>query len=92
MEVSEKDEVQVSLPPAIQQLTEEFAVLFEVPTDLPPPRACDHSIPLIEGAQPVQIRSYRFAPALKDKIEKKDMLQNGLIQNSKAHFLLLFFW
>lgn len=88
MEVSEKDEVQVSLPPAIQQLIEEFAVLFEVPTDLPPPRACDHSIPLIEGAQPVQVRSYRFAPAVKDEIEKqiKDILQNGLIQKSNNPF------
>nr|XP_034569779.1 uncharacterized protein LOC117834275 [Setaria viridis] len=88
VDVCTQDEVQVSWPPAIQQLIEEFAVLFEVPTDLPPPRACDHAIPLVEGAHPVQVRPYRFAPALKDEIEKqiKEMLQNGLIQKSNSPF------
>jgi hypothetical protein len=62
--------------------------LFEVPKDLPPPRSCDHAIPLIEGAAPVQVRPYRFAPALKDEIERqiKEMLHSGLIQRSTSPF------
>jgi hypothetical protein len=62
--------------------------LFEVPKDLPPSRACDHSIPLIEGDAPFQVRPYRYAPVLKDETEKqiKEMLQNGLIQKSVSPF------
>lgn len=77
-----------TLPPEIQSLLEEFAAVFVVPTELPPPRACDHSIPLVEGAVPVNVRPYRFAPAVKDEIEKKikEMLASGLIQRSVSPF------
>jgi hypothetical protein len=82
------DTVLASLPGEIQDLIQEFATLFEVPSDLPPPRACDHSIPLIEGAPPIQVRPYRYAPALKDEIEVhiKEMLRNGLIQKRTSPF------
>jgi hypothetical protein len=36
---------------------------------MPPRRNCDHTIPLIQGAQPVNIRSYRHKPELKNEIE-----------------------
>lgn len=36
-----------SLPKAIDDLLEEFVDLFAEPKGLPPPRFCDHSIPLI---------------------------------------------
>lgn len=77
-----------SIPIEIQQLIEEFSSLFEVPTELPPPRACDHSLPLVDGAAPVTVRPYRYAPALKDEIEAqiKEMLRNGLIQKSNSPF------
>ncbi|CAN6328732.1 unnamed protein product [Urochloa humidicola] len=82
------DKVEVSIPPEVQDLIQEFAQLFEVPHELPPPRACDHAIPLMEGAAPIQNRPYRYAPALKDEIEKqiKEMLQNGIIQRSSSPF------
>jgi hypothetical protein len=80
--------VDSQIPEEIQLLIEEFSSLFAVPTDLPPTRACDHSIPLIEGAAPFSSRPYRFAPALKDEIEKQisDMLKNGIIQPSSSPF------
>lgn len=64
------------LPPELIHLLQEFDHLFQPPTALPPSRACDHSIPLIEGASPVFIRPYRYAPILKTEIEKQvqDML------------------
>jgi len=73
--VSESD-VTVSWPHEIQQLINEFSVLFEIPTELPPVRDCDHAIPLVPGAAPVQVRPYRYAPALKTEIENqiKEML------------------
>jgi hypothetical protein len=50
--------------------------VFASAVEFPPPRSCSHSIPLIPSARPVNIRPYRFAPALKDEIEKQvqDML------------------
>jgi hypothetical protein len=63
--------VVASVPPEIQSLLEEFSVMFAVPTELPPPRACDHSIPLVDGAAPVSVRPYRFAPTIKDEIERQ---------------------
>jgi len=53
-----------------------------MPTELPPSRSCNHSIPLIPGAQPVFIRPYRYPPKLKDEIEAqvKEMLAQGLIR------------
>jgi hypothetical protein len=43
---------------------------------------------LLPGATPVAARCYRYAPALKDKIEKhvNDMLQAGIIQPSSSPF------
>ena len=62
-------------------MLQEFDAIFQEPTELPPPRSCDHSIPLIEGANPVFIRPYRYAPILKTEIERQvtDMLQHGII-------------
>lgn len=58
-------------PAPIQALLKEFSHLFEEPSELPPHRACDHFIPLVPGASPVAIRQYRYAPKLKDEIERQ---------------------
>lgn len=59
----------LEIHPKIQPVLDEFSALFSIPVDLPPPRACDHTIPLIAGASPVVMRPYRYAPTLKDEIE-----------------------
>lgn len=58
------------------------------PLELPLERHCDHAIPLVEGVRPVNIRSYRYPPALKDEIETlvDAILQQGLIQPSTSPF------
>jgi hypothetical protein len=53
----------------IQLLLQSFQSLFEEPTTLPPSRSCNHSIPLIPSAQPINIRPYQFSPSMKDEIE-----------------------
>lgn len=75
-------------PPDIAVILEEFQSLFQAPTQLPPTRICDHTIPLVDGAHPVSIRSYRYPPALKDEIERQvtTMLQQGIIQPSNSPF------
>jgi len=69
------------MPPEIKQLIVDFAVVFSTPTELPPSRDCDHTIPFVAGARPVNVRPYRYPPALKDEIEKQvtEMLKQGII-------------
>lgn len=49
---------------------------------------CDHSIPLLPGSKPVNLKPYRFNPALKDEIESQisKMLESGVIQPSHSAF------
>jgi hypothetical protein len=71
------------LPP-VERLLEQYPDIFTDPSSMPSPRPFDHSIPLLPGATPVNIRSYRYSPAQKDKIEKQliKMLQNRIIKHS----------
>lgn len=82
------DSVQVALPPEIDALLTEFQSVFDEPQGLPPSRVFDHSIPLLPGAKPVNLRPYRYNPAQKDEIEKQvhEMLQQGVIQPSASPF------
>jgi hypothetical protein len=77
------------LPSEVQRLIDQFQDLFDSPTGLPPSRACDHEIPLIPGARPVNIRQYRYPPALKNEIEQQvsDMLKQGIIRLSASLLL-----
>lgn len=59
------------VPPEVQSVLDEFAPLFAKPTELPPWCNCDHTIPLVLGAQPISVRPYRYAPHLKSEIEKQ---------------------
>jgi hypothetical protein len=72
----------------IQQLLTKFKSLFDTPSTLPPSRFCDHAIPLIDGARPVNVRPFRFSPAMKDEIEAQvaEMLHIGLIHPSSSAF------
>lgn len=49
-----------SLPEELQSLIQQFQHLFEPPVGLPPPRACNHVIPLLPGSKPVAVRPYRY--------------------------------
>jgi len=82
------DSQKPTVEPAVQSILDEFADVFAQPSDLPPRRTCDHKIPLIPGAQLVSVRPYRYAPALKDEIERQvsEMLQSSLIQPSTSAF------
>lgn len=75
-------------PACIQQVLDEFPDVFAEPTGLPPRRTCDHQIPLILGAQPVNIRPYRHKPEHKSEIEAQveELLRSGVIQRSTSPF------
>jgi hypothetical protein len=76
------------LDPRIAQVIKQFQSVFESPKGLPPSRSCDHTIPLLPGAQPVFIRPYRYAPVVKDEIERQvsEMLDSGIIRHSTSPF------
>lgn len=69
-------------------MLQEFDSVFAEPEGLPPDRPYDHSIPLIPGAQPVNVRPYHYTPTQKDEIELqvKEMLSKGIIQPSSSPF------
>jgi hypothetical protein len=81
-------QVEEVTPPEIQTVLDQFTTVFATPTGLPPKRTCDHRIPLMLGAQPVNMRAYRHKPELKTEIERQvaELLESGIIQHSTSHF------
>jgi len=81
-------QVEEVIPKEIQAVLDEFPDVFDTPTTLPPRRDCDHKIPLIPGAQSVNMRPYRHKPELKTEIERQvaELLESGIIQCSTSHF------
>ncbi|XP_066166261.1 uncharacterized protein [Oryza sativa Japonica Group] len=77
-----------NVPSSIQSILDEFADIFTEPEGLPPSRSYDHTIPLIAGAQLVNIRPYRYTPDQKNEIEKQvqEMLKKGIIRPSSSPF------
>jgi hypothetical protein len=78
----------IQIPPEVQDLLGQFKEIFAEPHSLPPRRAVDHRIPLILGAQPVNVRPYRYSPQQKNEIQRQvhDMLQSSVIQLSANPF------
>ena len=81
--VSQEDEAK------LQKLTEEFGMIFEEPTQLPP--FCEHhnhKIALMEGANPVNQRPYRYAVYQKNEINKmvQKLLKAGTVQSSSSQY------
>ncbi|XP_044477547.1 uncharacterized protein LOC123204809 [Mangifera indica] len=74
--------------PKVSELLEEFKSLFFEPHGLPPRRSKDHAIRLVSGAQPPNVRSYRYPYYQKDEIEKivHEMLATGIIRPSVSPF------
>lgn len=87
-------QVPESLHPDISKVLQDYAMVFQTPTGLPPSRAQDHAIPLQEGAQPIKTRPYRYPHSQKAQIEKvvQEMLEKVLFNLAIALFLPQFCW
>nr|KYP35812.1 Retrovirus-related Pol polyprotein from transposon 17.6 [Cajanus cajan] len=71
------------------QLLKEFDDIFEEPTQLPPFRpGHDHKIPLVQGANPVNKRPYKYAKNHKDVIDElvQEYLKSGVIQDNSSPY------
>ncbi|XP_074287822.1 uncharacterized protein LOC141612975 [Silene latifolia] len=69
----------------VQQLINQFPDVFEEPKGLPPLReGHNHHINLATGAEPVNIRPYRYPMLQKDAIEAmtQELMENGVIRHS----------
>lgn len=78
----------VTTPGGWEGIIEQFASVFEEPTELPPSRGKEHGITLEEGARPVSVRPFRYPQIQKAEIEKQiaSMLAAGIIQESGSPF------
>lgn len=85
---SEGSSHQTTVHPAVSELLQEFESVFAPPVGYPPAQPSDHAIPLIPGASPMQVRPYRYPPAVTNEIERHvtDMLKSGIIQPSNSPF------
>ena len=65
-----------------------FPKVFAPLTELPTPRAVDHSIPLVLDAQPVNLRPYMYSHVQKNEIEKlvHELLDLEFIRPSHSPF------
>jgi transposase InsO family protein len=88
MLLHEPQDNSIQLPEEVRQILKEYESVFAEPVGLPPRRLCDHFIPLIPGAQPINKKPYRYTPQMKDEIEKqiKEMLTSGVIRISTSAF------
>ncbi|MCH80323.1 hypothetical protein A2U01_0001090 [Trifolium medium] len=76
------------MPPDLAQLLLSYSHLFQTPNCLPPQRAQDHSIPLMDESKVVKVRPYRYPHSQKAQIELMvtEMLQQSIIQPSTSPF------
>jgi hypothetical protein len=55
----------------LQHLIQQYQHLFDPPVGLPPPRACNHLIPLLPNSKPIAMRPYMYPSKLKDELENR---------------------
>jgi hypothetical protein len=77
-----------TIPVEIQTVLSEFADVFQEPDSLPPPRAVDHTIPLIEDQKPINQRAYRLPYHKKNAMEEliKQLLLANMIRPSVSPY------
>lgn len=86
--VSETTAPKHTVPQPVQHLLDKYSDVFEEPKQLPPSRSLDHTIPLIPGAEPPQLRPYRLPHYQKTEMENqvKELLENNIIRPSQSPF------
>jgi hypothetical protein len=57
-----EEETKKTVPKIVAMVIDTYEEIFERPTGLPHHRKYDHTIPLMPGASPVNLRPYRYSP------------------------------
>lgn len=86
--IEEAQQESPSIPDSVKPLLLEFDHLFQNPSGLPPPRAQDHLIPLMEHNKPINLNPYKCSYIQKTEIEKlvREMLDSGIIRHSTSPY------
>lgn len=75
-------------PEHLEDVLQEYQDVFppDIPKRLPPKRSIDHSIQLVDGAQPAYRKPYRLSPVEKQELQRQisSLLSLGLIRPSKS--------
>lgn len=74
-------ELPTDTEPEVAVLLHTYRDIFQAPSYLPPVKAQNHTIPLLEGSNPVKVKPYRYPHSQKTQIENmvQEMLQQGII-------------
>ncbi|XP_074328452.1 uncharacterized protein LOC141666362 [Apium graveolens] len=82
------EETPKEVPQYLEATLRQHTKVFQMPLGLPPCRGHEHCITLKDGTNPISVRPYRYPQSQKDEIEGliRDMLQAGIIQESKSPF------
>ena len=88
LQLMENTTKSVTIAPEMQPILDQYSEVFNEPKGLPPRRSHDHQIQLHAAAKTTSSRPYRYPYYQKEEIEKlvKEMLQNGIIQNSQSPY------
>lgn len=72
----------------VNRLVDRFAVVFNMPKQLPPKRNKEHAINLQAGSTPINMRPYRYSFVQKNEIELlvQEMLDNQIIRPSVSPY------
>lgn len=86
-EVSE-DKADSIVKPELKSLLAAYVSVYGELTELPPPRNCDHGIPLFLDGKPVNLQPYKQYCHQRNEIKKqvKDMLQSGIVRPSMSSY------
>jgi hypothetical protein len=81
-------EILPTLPPEISKVLEDYADVFQEPTELPPNREVDHSVVLLDPTKVVNQRPYRLPFHQKNALEEliKHMLSSQMIRPSLSPY------
>ncbi|WVZ49773.1 hypothetical protein U9M48_001102, partial [Paspalum notatum var. saurae] len=73
---------------AIQTLLNQYKDIFQEPTQLPPPRSIDHTIPLVDATKTIYQRPYRLPYLKKNAMEDliSQLLQSQMIRPSVSPY------
>lgn len=87
-EVSTSNVEQPEIPERLKPVLSEFQDIFSEPTTLPPPKNCDHAIPIVPGAKPVNQRPYRLPHYQKNAMEGliEQLLKSEVIRTSVSPY------
>ena len=87
-EPTKQDIRQSVWPPEIQHILDQYTDIFHEPTQLPPHRPIDHTIPLIQADRPIHQRPYRLPHHQKNAMEAliAHLIQSKMIRPSVSPY------